>query len=129
MPPVNAMRRTSPNRLTRPCAGGAQRVSHQHRDGQRANATGNRRQCAGDLGDLRMHVADEHRPFRSEQRQSRVTFVKQLPGDRCVGHLVHSDINDRGARFDKLCGDESGFPHSGDENIRAAAHLGQVWRA
>ena len=48
-----------------------QRIGHQHRDGQRADAAGHGRQRAGDFRDLGMHVADEDRALRLKQRQAR----------------------------------------------------------
>ena len=67
MPPVKATRRISAAR--RAPTRGAQRVHHQHRDRQRPDAAGHRRQRAGHLGDLGMHVADEHRrPSRGTRR-------------------------------------------------------------
>ena len=49
----------------------AQRVLHQHRDRQRADAAGNRRERTGHLRHLRMHVTDENGALRLEQLRRR----------------------------------------------------------
>ena len=67
------------------------RVRHQHRDRQRTDAARNRRQRAGNLPDVRMHVADEDAPFRPEHLRAADGLQGNSDcGDGGVGHASSS---------------------------------------
>src|SRR3984957_20313171 len=51
-------------------------VIHQHRNGQRTDSTGNRRQRSCHFGHLRVHIADQRRSLRTESFFPLATFIQ-----------------------------------------------------
>ena len=67
-----------------PSARRRERVLQQHRDRQRTDAAGHRRQRAGDLRDVRMHVADDERAALLERLAPLRSRREQLLDDRAI---------------------------------------------
>ena len=68
--PTRAVTVSATNGWPTPRRRSAQGISHQHRDRERANAAWNGRQSPGHIGDVRMNVADKHRPFRTKDARA-----------------------------------------------------------
>ena len=98
-----------------------QRVHHQHRDRERPDTAGHRRQGACHFRDGGMDIANEHRPFGLERCKPRMTCRKQLRCHRGIRHAIHSDVDYGRARLHEVVRDEAGSPDSCDEDIRLAA--------
>src|SRR6187397_3193707 len=87
--------------------GGLQRVAEEHRDGHRADATGDGRDgTCPRRGRLEVDVAD-----------------KPVVG------AVHADVDHRRALLDHLARDQARPAHRRDQHVRAAANGGEVTRA
>ena len=106
-------------RLSRPPR---QRVLEQHRDRQRADAAGHRRQRAGDLGDVGMHVADDRRcpSCRTSPRRG-------LPAPNSSTHLsrdrqrIDADVDHRRAGLDEVRRHERRPADRRDQDVGLAA--------
>src|SRR6266568_4373613 len=69
------------------------RVAHQHRDGHRADAAGNRSQSARDVYGIGMHVAGKRRALGAEFFHALRKIAEKPLGLRSVGHAIRADIN------------------------------------
>ena len=112
IPPVSATRSTHRLRRLRLRAfvarlrrglGGGERVLQQHRDRQRSDAAGHRRQRAGDLGDA-TGARRRRRPSRA-WRTSRAAASRRRRSSRPAPRSLHRrrpDVDDRRARLDEV---------------------------
>ena len=127
MPPVSATRSMGQRREPRLRSGNS--VLEQHRDRQRADPAGHRRQRAGDLRDRRVHVADDDRAAAVEVCEPRRSRLEQprAPSRRSVTGR-DPDVDDRGARLDECRRDEPRPADRRDENVGRRRDRGEIRR-
>ena len=84
---------------------GLYRVGHQHGDGHRADAAGNRRDPARDFfGRIKIHITAQFAVF----------------------HTVDSHVYHCGAGFDHVTGNHLGFAGGDHEDVGIARELGEI---
>jgi hypothetical protein len=94
-----------------PCFGGFQRVGHQHGDGHRANAAGNRCQSAGNS----FHHIE-------------IDVTNELAGTKVlIFDPVDPDIDHRRAWLHPICANHLRTPDSGHQNVRAAGQTSDIF--
>src|ERR1051326_4512315 len=103
-------------------------VGHQHGDGQRPYAAGDRRNSAANFGRIRMHVADQSRAVFGEGGLTRRVPLKEFFELAAVGDFVDANINHCCAGLDEVARDHAGAPNGGKQNVALAAHGRQVAR-
>src|SRR5581483_7545932 len=86
--------------LALPCR--AERIAHQHRDRQRADAARYGRDRARDVGDLGMHVADENRAVLLEHRDATMSRRIQPFDGRPIRDAIDPDVDDDRAWLDEV---------------------------
>ncbi len=105
------------------------RVRHEHRNCQRPDTARNGRESAGDVGNFRVHVSDQHRALALEEPAARMTFVK----DRSRHHRIHDQIDadvDHGrSRPDERTSHKTGPAERCHENVAGRGNLRQILRA
>jgi hypothetical protein len=109
-------------------AGGFDGVAHQHSNGHRANAAGNRSESAGSIDRGGMDVADEGAAFGAEFFETVWKIAEEALGFLGVGDAVGANVDDCGPRLDPVWLDVASFAYSGDEDIGAAEDTGQIAR-
>jgi hypothetical protein len=109
-------------------AGGFDGVAHQHGNGHRANAAGNRSESAGSIDRGGMDVADEGAAFGAEFFETVWKIAEEALGFFGVGDAVGANVDDCGPRLDPVWLDVAGFADGGDEDIGAAEDVGQAAR-
>ena len=129
MPPVSATLSTTYSRGARtgaePALGRRQRVLQQHRDRQRSDAAGNRRQRARHLLDRRMDVAEDQAPRRSNASR------RLLPAGNSASIIARSstrrgaDVDDRRAGLDEVRRDECRPPSAATRMSASRATAGR----
>ena len=107
---------------------GGDGVLQQHRDRQRPDAAGHRRQRAGDLRHAPVHVADDDRAAAVEVASRGDPASKRRAATTRVGDRADADVNDRRAGLHELRRDEPRPPDRRDENVGGRGDRGQVRR-
>ena len=103
-------------------------VAHQHGDGERSNAAGNRSERAGRLDHVGMDVAHEDRALLAEAFDLFGELGEDALGLLRVGDDVLANVNHYGAWANVFGGDHSGAAHGHDDDICAANDVFQIAR-
>src|SRR5437763_10475663 len=127
MPPVNATRSPA-SALPGPGLRSRQRVFQQERNGQRPDTAGHRGQRARDLGNGRMHVADDDRAALRQRLEPRRAVAEQLLDDGAIPYWRGPHVDDGGAWLHEIPGDEAWPPDRCHENVASRGDRWQVRR-
>ena len=94
-----------------PVCAARERVLQQHGDRQRPDAAGHRRQRAGDVGDRRVHVADDAcDPFLSKSASRELPSPNSSTDSLAVSRRGCPDVDHDRARLDESRRHEPGRP-------------------
>ena len=108
-------------------ASGFDGVGHKHGDGHGADAAGNGSERACRVDGVGMNVANQNGAFLAEFREALREILEQRFRFHGIGDFVGTDVNDSGSSFEPIGLDVARFAHRGDDDVRAANHVGKIF--